>query len=566
MSLETEAPVTIRFGVMAASANLQKWQTEAIRELCSMPGVRLELLILDSTPRLPATPVWKKLKNIRYLLWKRFSQKVNQKSVMLKTESLASELEGVTQISCAITRKGKFSQYFKAEDIASIQSFDLDFILRFGFNIIRGEILKVPRFGVWSFHHADELKYRGLPACFWEIYKGDPVTGAIMQRLTDRLDGGVPLQKGYLKTNFSSYRANRDALYAESARWPAQVVRELQLGINYRVDREPSKTTAPIYHNPNNRQMLLFYLKQGFRKMRKWWRILNYEPYWSIAVVNRSIAEIAEKGLPGKQDVQWLPAHSSYYLADPFGFREGEHIHILAERYDFDSRVGSIAEIIGTAGEFSAPRSILNTGSHLSYPFLLQNKHGKWCIPESSHAGKVSAYRMSESPLHLEGDQVLMDNFAGGDNTLIEAYGRWWMFATDGSDGANFKLRVFYSDAWKGPWVSHPGNPVKIDIRSARPAGTPFWWNGELFRPAQDSSEVYGGRIRLMRITELSPERFAEEEYSQLNPLPGSPGPDGIHTLSAVGGETLIDGMQQRLVWGNPVLRAQRLRMLFGKK
>ena len=38
------------------------------------------------------------------------------------------------------------------------------FMLRVGFNIIRGEILNVPKYGVWSFHHDDEVKYRGGPA------------------------------------------------------------------------------------------------------------------------------------------------------------------------------------------------------------------------------------------------------------------------------------------------------------------------------------------------------------------------------------------------------------------
>jgi len=44
-------------------------------------------------------------------------------------------------------------------------------------------------FGVWSWHHGDEDKYRGGPPAFWEIVNADPVTGALLQRLTERLDG-----------------------------------------------------------------------------------------------------------------------------------------------------------------------------------------------------------------------------------------------------------------------------------------------------------------------------------------------------------------------------------------
>ena len=40
---------------------------------------------------------------------------------------------------------------------------------------------------------------------------------------------------------------------------------------------------------------------------------------------------------------------------------------------------------------------------------------------------------------------------------------------------------------------------VKTDVRSARPAGTPFVYQGELYRPAQDCSRTYGGSIVIHR-------------------------------------------------------------------
>ena len=65
----------------------------------------------------------------------------------------------VPQLTPTITLRGKSSQIFDAKSVATIASYNLDFILRFGFNIIRGEILEVPRYGVWSFHHDDEKNF-----------------------------------------------------------------------------------------------------------------------------------------------------------------------------------------------------------------------------------------------------------------------------------------------------------------------------------------------------------------------------------------------------------------------
>ncbi len=548
---------------MARSLHFQRWQADCIRHLTAVPGVSVELLIMDETPALPKLPLLKKLKNVRYLWWKRFSKKVNRKSQQLKAVDLRDELQGVKRMACVVQRKGKFSQYFTEADVQQIAAHELDLVLRFGFNIIRGKVLESARYGVWSFHHADELKYRGLPACFWEIYHGDPVTGALLQRLTDRLDGGIPLQKGYLKTNFASYRANREALYAESAQWPAQVVRELQAGITHRVDQPPSKTRAPIYRNPTNAQMLGFVLRQTLRKWRKAWRLLHYEPHWTVGVVPRSIQAIAEQGLPPAKDIQWLPeAPQRYYLADPFGFWDDGQLHVLAEQLDYQSREGIITESVRFGETFSQPRPVLQPGHHLSYPFLIQQEGTQWVLPEASQSGQLAAYPINRIPTEVGEARIVFPNFPAGDASVLKVEDRWWMWATDARDGANYKLHLFHSDSWDGPWRPHPGNPVKIDIRASRPAGTPFWWQGDLYRPAQDSSEVYGGRVRLLKINTLTPDHYEETEVARIDPLAGGPGPDGLHTLSAVGEVTLIDSMRYQWVWGNASLRQQRLSWL----
>jgi hypothetical protein len=88
---------------------------------------------------------------------------------------------------------------------------------------------------------------------------------------------------------------------------------------------------------------------------------------------------------------------------------------------------------------------------------------------------------------------------------------------------------------------------VKEDIRSSRPAGTPFFHEGELIRPAQDCSKTYGGRIVLNRVTRLTPTKFEEQQVAVVDPLTDSPYPNGIHTLSAVGNFTMLDA--KRLVF-----------------
>ena len=83
---------------------------------------------------------------------------------------------------------------------------------------------------------------------------------------------------------------------------------------------------------------------------------------------------------------------------------------------------------------------------------------------------------------------------------------------------------------------------MKIDIRSSRPAGTPFIHEDQLFRPAQDCSKTYGGRIVLNRIKTLTISQFEEESVCFVEPQRDSLYPDGVHTISSAGGVTIIDG------------------------
>jgi len=49
------------------------------------------------------------------------------------------------------------------------------------------------------------------------------------------------------------------------------------------------------------------------------------------------------------------------------------------------------------------------------------------------------------------------------------------------------------------------------------------------------------------RVTRLTPDEFEEEVAAHLRPDPAGPCPDGLHTLSAVGGLTLVDGKRHEL-------------------
>lgn len=83
-------------------------------------------------------------------------------------------------------------------------------------------------------------------------------------------------------------------------------------------------------------------------------------------------------------------------------------------------------------------------------------------------------------------------------------------------------------------------------MRSARPAGTPFYHLNRLYRPAQDCSLTYGGRIAVNRVLSLTPAEFSETAECFFGPDPSGEYNQGLHTLSAAGNFTLTDAKSYR--------------------
>lgn len=263
----------LRFGIMCNGATLAAWEAACVSRLLAVDGVEAAALIVEKTPPGPQArrPLLKKAKTLLtsrkklWLLYERFF--VEGRIPALKPVDLPPALADLPRLACQTVRQGKFSEYFTEEDLDRIRALNLDFILRFAFGILRGGILTVPRYGVWSFHHDDEDKYRGGPPGFWEIYHRDPWTGSMLQRLTDRLDGGIVLRKALFPTVSRSFVRNREACLNGCTAWPAEVCQEILRGDVSRLFAPPSRSTAPVYQAPGGGQMIRFLARIGINRL-----------------------------------------------------------------------------------------------------------------------------------------------------------------------------------------------------------------------------------------------------------------------------------------------------------
>jgi hypothetical protein len=199
---------------------------------------------------------------------------------------------------------------------------------------------------------------------------------------------------------------------------------------------------------------------------------------------------------------------------------------------------------------------------HLSYPLIFENEGRLLCIPETQGAREVALYGLERFPDRWNKLATLIENRAIVDATLFRHGDYWWLAGAADADraGVGSDLHLWYATQIVGPWTAHSGNPVKTDVRSARPAGTPFVVDGVLYRPSQDSSTTYGSRVVINRVHTLTPTSFREEPIAFVEPDTAGPYPDGLHTISAVGNLTVVDG--KRLAFAPAEFRRMIVRML----
>ncbi len=554
----------LRYGVMVPGTTLPRWQVEVLDALDAVEGVEPVLVVVDGGPRVPR-PTVGELWGRRRLAWTLFNRASARGSAALAPVDCSGRFAGLATMTVRPRVAGAWQEFPEAA-LRELREHGPDLLLRLGFGLLRGEVLEAAPLGVWSFHHDDERVIRGGPPCFWEMAHGDPVTGVLLQRLTDRLDGGVPLARAAFATVPHSYRRNRDQAYLGAACLPAQVASRVLADGPSAVEGDPSGSAAPLLKPPSWRRLARAGGRIAVAGVRRQLDGILRGDHWNVGVLDRPAGSLVER--PGLNDVRWFPLPSSphRYVADPSGCRDGDGLVVLVEELDHRESHGTLSSFRldspdATAG-VRGPVPMARFDVHASYPTLVRDGDTWWCIPETARAGEVRAHRFDPATAGLGDSFPLLEGVAVVDPTVFRWDGRWWLFGTDRDRGSNEVLRAWWSEELQGPWTRHRVDPLLVDVTAARPAGAPFVRDGVLYRPAQRCAPRYGSAVALMRVDRLDPDGFTQTEVARVVPDPLGPCPHGVHTVWDCDGVTLVDG--NRRSFSLPVVRRE-LRARLGR-
>jgi hypothetical protein len=296
-------------------------------------------------------------------------------------------------------------------------------------------------------------------------------------------------------------------------------------------------------------------MSKGVVKMRDSFVARTYDNLfrhdeWNVGIVREPISTFLRSDT--KPVIHWLPPPAEgTFLADPFAILKDRVLYIFCEEFNYKSQKGRIVSLEISNEEVSALTPAIELPSHISYPYLVEDNGQVYCVPESALAGEIALYRAETFPTNWKRVARLV-RFPGVDNTIFRYHDYWWLMSAESTlvthDYPWYRLFVWYAKDLRGPWLPHSANPVKRGKISSRPAGTPFMHDGSLYRPTQDLSRTYGGRVVINRMLRLTPSEFDEENEAVVEPNKRDPYPDGLHTISACGNMTVVDGKRVRFV------------------
>jgi hypothetical protein len=544
----------LKVGLLIDSMIQPRWVRRVVETIQNSNCARVTLVVRNTTVATPPPSIRRWLSQPEHVLYKVYTR-LDDLAFRRECRPDAFERVPIDDLlhGCPILdvkpRRTRFSDFIEGEDLEAIKLATLDVAIRFGFRILRGKILETPRHGVWSYHHGDNRRYRGAPAGFWEVMRGDDVTGSILQILGAELDNGKVIYRSFAPTDKRSVRRNKNNYYWKSSDFVIRKLRDVaEKGVTAMRSNDQegafSAYSGPLFKVPRNGEMARMLLGFLSRAVREKLRHLLYRDQWGFAY---AIHDAPAPALSPYRFVHVVPPRDRFW-ADPFPARKGNDHYVFFEEliagsvHDNKRKAHISAMRVDADGPAGPPFKVLDTACHLSYPYVFEWQGQHYLMPETAGNRTVELYKCEEFPHRWTFVKNLLENVNAVDPTLFFHGGRWWLFASIAIEGSRNvdELHLFHADDPLGPWMPHVRNPVKSDVRSSRPAGRPFEVDGNLYRPAQDCSRRYGYAVVINQVLRLDLAEYEEIEVSRLTPE-WRADVTATHTLNRTTDMTVID-------------------------
>ena len=411
----------------------------------------------------------------------------------------------------AIFSKSGISVTFSDHSIDEIKKLNLDVLLRFNKKILRGNILNLNKFGIISLHLGDDLKYRGGPSGFWEVYNKEVNSGFIIQQLTENLDNGNILFRGNISTE-KTWLLNRAELNLRAFFYLKETIKQISIKKMLPTFLDNIPYTDKIYKSPTNYQLFKYLYMRIQNKLND--SIFNN--------VNNRYSVGFQKNHWGHLEYRkskFIDNEHNTFNADPFLLEHNGRHYCFVETFNYLKKKAKINvyELFDNNYEFLG--TALEESFHLSFPYVFKSNNEIYMIPESSKNLDIRLYKCIDFPLNWKLEKVLIDKIDAADSLVFYKDDKWWMLTNEDPlalGNHNYNMNIYYSNELVSDnWQPHKNNPIIMNSEKGRNGGILFN-NQDVFRVSQQFGfyKKYGENFAIHKIENLNENAYSEKTIS----------------------------------------------------
>ena len=256
-------------------------------------------------------------------------------------------------------------------------------------------------------------------------------------------------------------------------------------------------------------------LLDGFRRSRK--------EHFSIKIKRVSTGK-----------TQDIPSPRYAYWADPFIWERDGQLWIFAEEFSFAKDRGHLVAIgldddlaVSSVVPVVFSPSFMALDCHASFPFLFEQDGTVYMIPETHQRGSVDLFVSERWPDRWRLVRRLVFGVDAADTMVVQHEGLWFLLTSVERTLPNRQLEIYYtSNLMTGAFTPHPVNARGLYGQARHGTGRNAGFlgrlhDGTLARLMQLSERYYGEGLSPMRISQLSPDAFAEQPVDGIDLFPG---------------------------------------------
>lgn len=411
-----------------------------------------------------------------------------------------------------------FVYRYTQESIRLISDLDLDLMLRFGSGILRGDILKICKFGIISLHHGDNREFRGTPAGFWEVFYSAPSSGFIIQQLTEDLDAGKVLYRGNIMTA-SFWLKNSANIQIKSIFFLDKLLKNISLNESLPPDESSAIISTQLFRYPSFGILIKYFLQVHVPAFLRSMRGLLFKlkkRRWHVAFIRTKNLEF------DFAKVHSIPNPQDGFLADPFVIEREDQSYCFVEEFSYKQNKGKISTYLLSEDSAQPLGTALEENFHLSFPYLIEHNQDLFMIPESASNSDIRLYKNVSFPNEWVLEKILMKNVDAADTVVFYQDNMWFMLTNICSSNISdhqSELHLFLSkELVSENWSPAASNPIIFDSLRARNGGC-FAYNGKQYRVNQvhDKSH-YGKALQINEILEITSSGMTEKNILSMEP------------------------------------------------